>query len=144
MLFQNGDGSSTTKFIDCYRQGAFVLENKKVRADVKSRSFDDAMLRAHGQAVAYVRQLPTGEGRPPFVVVVDVGNIIELYSEFSQTGGAYIPFPDPRSYRILFAALEAFVNKPPYQPCAIACQAGSTRQLYDTDFAGTVPYLKAA
>ncbi len=105
VLFQHGDGSSTTKFIDCYRQGAFVLENKKVRADVKSRSFDDAMLRAHGQAVAYVRQLPAGEGRPPFVVVVDVGNVIELYSEFSQTGGAYIPFPDPRSYRIPLAAL---------------------------------------
>ena len=31
VLFQHGDGSSTTKFIDCYRQGAFVLENKKVR-----------------------------------------------------------------------------------------------------------------
>jgi len=105
VLFQHSDGSSTTKFIDCYRQGAFVLENKKVRADVKSRSFDDAMLRAHAQAVAYVRQLPTGEGRPPFVVVIDVGNVIELYSEFSQTGGAYIPFPDPRSYRIPLAAL---------------------------------------
>ncbi len=65
------------------------------------------MLRAHGQAVAYVRQLPSNEGRPPFVVVVDVGNVIELYSEFSQTGGAYIPFPDPRSYRIPLAALAA-------------------------------------
>ena len=105
MLFQHGDGSSTTKFIDCYRQGAFVLENKKVRADVNSKSFDDAMLRAHGQAVAYVRHLPPSESRPPFVVVVDVGNVIELYSEFSQTGGAYIPFPDPRSYRIPLAAL---------------------------------------
>ena len=105
VLFQHGDGSSTTKFIDCYRQGSFVLENKKVRADVKSRSFDDAMLRAHAQALAYVRNLPGGEGRPPFVVVVDVGNVIELYSEFSQTGGAYIPFPDPRSYRIPLAAL---------------------------------------
>ena len=103
--FHLGDGSSSTKFIDCYRQGAFVLENKKVRAEVKSRGFDDAMLRAHGQAVAYVRNLPAAEGRPPFVVVIDVGNVIELYSEFSQTGGAYIPFPDPRSYRIALASL---------------------------------------
>ena len=63
VLFQHGDGSSTTKFIDCYRQGAFVLENKKVRADVKSKSYDDAMLRAHGQAVAYVRNLPSSETR---------------------------------------------------------------------------------
>ncbi len=30
VLFQHGDGSSTTKFIDCYRRGAFVLENKKI------------------------------------------------------------------------------------------------------------------
>ena len=105
VVFQHGDGSSTTKFIDCYRQGSFVLENKKVRADITSRSFDDAMLRAHAQALAYVRNLPAGEGRPPFVVLVDVGNVIELYSEFSQTGGAYIPFPDPRSYRIPIAAL---------------------------------------
>ncbi len=105
VVFQHGDGSSTTKFIDCYKQGAFVLENKKVRADVKSKTFDDAMLRAHGQAVAYVRNLPPSESRPPFVVIVDVGNVIELHSEFSQTGGAYIPFPDPRSYRIPIAAL---------------------------------------
>ncbi len=58
------------------------------------------MLRAHGQAVQYARGLPAEEGRPPFVVVVDVGRSIELYSEFSRTGGAYIPYPDPRSHRI--------------------------------------------
>ncbi len=48
----------------------------------------------------YVRALPAGEGRPPFVVVVDVGRSIELYSEFSRSGGAYIPYPDPRAHRI--------------------------------------------
>ena len=63
------------------------------------------MLRAHGQAVRYVRALPAGEGRPPFVAVVDVGRSIELYSEFSRSGGAYIPYPDPRSHRIRLADL---------------------------------------
>ena len=62
--------------------------------------WDKAMLRAHGQAVQYARGLPPEEGRPPFVVVVDVGRSIELYSEFSRSGGAYIPYPDPRSHRI--------------------------------------------
>jgi hypothetical protein len=31
--------------------------------------------------------------------VVDVGHCIELYSEFSCTGGIYRPFPDSISYR---------------------------------------------
>jgi hypothetical protein len=44
--------------------------------------------------------LPADEGRPPFLVVIDVGNVIELYAEFTCTGGSYTPFPDPRSHRI--------------------------------------------
>ncbi|MCC6440958.1 MAG: class I SAM-dependent DNA methyltransferase, partial [Rhodanobacteraceae bacterium] len=44
--------------------------------------------------------MPADEGRPPFVVVVDVGRSIELYSEFSRSGATYTPFPDPRSHRI--------------------------------------------
>jgi hypothetical protein len=58
------------------------------------------MFRARGQAEQYARALPTDEGRPPFLIVVDVGHSIELYSEFSQTGGTYVPFPDPKSHRI--------------------------------------------
>lgn len=59
------------------------------------------MMRAFGQAQGYVRALPKNEGRPPFVLVVDVGHTIDIYSEFSRTGGEYIPFPDPASHRIL-------------------------------------------
>jgi hypothetical protein len=58
------------------------------------------MQRARGQAEAYARALPAEEGRPPFLVVVDVGNVIELYAEFSRSGATYTPFPDPRSHRI--------------------------------------------
>lgn len=32
--------------------------------------------------------------------MVDVGQRIELYAEFSRSGGTYTPFPDPRSHRI--------------------------------------------
>jgi hypothetical protein len=34
------------------------------------------------------------------VVIVDVGNAIYTYSEFTRTGGNYVPFPDPRHYEI--------------------------------------------
>ena len=100
ITFHHGDGSTSAGRIDLYRRGAFVLESKKVRAGADTRGFDEALLRARSQAEAYARALPAGEGRPPFVVVVDVGNRIELYSEFSRSGGTYVPFPDPRSHRI--------------------------------------------
>lgn len=38
-------------------------------------------------------------------MVIDVGYTIELYAEFSQTGGIYTPFPDPLTYRIRLADL---------------------------------------
>ena len=58
------------------------------------------MLRARGQAEQYARSLPVAEGRPPFLMVVDVGNAIELYAEFTRSGATYTPFPDPRSHRL--------------------------------------------
>ena len=101
VIFQHGDGTSSEGRIDCYRRGHFVLESKKIKgAPATSKGFDDRMQRARGQAEAYARALPAHEGRPPFVVVVDVGHVIELYAEFSQTGATYTPFPDSRSHRI--------------------------------------------
>ncbi|MDA8261017.1 MAG: class I SAM-dependent DNA methyltransferase [Betaproteobacteria bacterium] len=98
--FRHGDGSSSAGRIDCYRRGCFVLEAKKVGAGGTAKAFDDALLRARSQAENYARALPAGEGRPPFLIVVDVGNVIELYAEFSRSGATYTPFPDPRSHRI--------------------------------------------
>ena len=63
------------------------------------------MIAARGQAEGYARALPTTEGRPPFLVVVDVGHSIELYSEFTRSGGTYVAFPDPQSHRILLKDL---------------------------------------
>jgi hypothetical protein len=34
------------------------------------------------------------------VVVVDVGHSIELFAEFSRTGGTYVPFPEPRRHQL--------------------------------------------
>jgi hypothetical protein len=70
-----------------------------------TKGWDVAMLKAKGQAEQYARALPVAEGWPPFLVIVDVGHAIELYSEFSCTGKSYLPFPDPRAHRILLADL---------------------------------------
>jgi very-short-patch-repair endonuclease len=105
ITFRHGDGSTSPGRIDLYRRGAFVLESKKLKADSRNKGFDEAMLRARSQAENYARALPASEGRPPFVVVVDVGHRIELYSEFSRSGATYTPFPDPRSHRIALADL---------------------------------------
>ena len=103
ITFVHGDGSTSAGRIDCYRRGHFVLEAKKSKAAAHTKSFDDGLLQARSQAENYARALPAHEGRPPFVLVVDVGTVIEVYAEFSQSGATYTPFPDPRSHRIALA-----------------------------------------
>jgi hypothetical protein len=105
VTFHHGDGSTSPGRIDLYRRGHFVLESKKLRKAAQAKGMDEAMLRARSQAEEYARALPAAEGRPPFVIVVDVGNRIELYAEFSRSGATYTPFPDPRSHRIDLADL---------------------------------------
>ena len=101
VIFQNPDGTSSNGFIDLYKRGCFVCEAKQTGKQLDSAGWDSAMLKAHGQAQQYARALPAAEGRPPFLIVVDVGRNIELYAEFTRTGATYVPFPDPRSHRIL-------------------------------------------
>ena len=98
--FRHGDGSESVGFIDLYRRGAFVLEAKKFKPGLAAPGFDAALLRARSQAENYARALPVSEGRPPFVVVVEVGRVIEIYADFTRSGATYIPFPDPRHHRI--------------------------------------------
>lgn len=105
VTFSHGDGSSSAGRIDCYKRGHFVLEAKKLKAGSHTKGFDDGLLRARSQGEGYARALPPEEGRPPFVMVVDVGTVIEVYAEFSRSGGTYTPFPDPRSHRILLSDL---------------------------------------
>ncbi|THD10145.1 class I SAM-dependent DNA methyltransferase [Metallibacterium scheffleri] len=99
VVFRHGDGTESYGYIDLYRRGSFVLEAKDVR-ETGERRYDDRMLRARSQAEGYARALPADEGRPPLLLVVDVGRVIEIYSEFSRSGATYTPFPDPRSHRI--------------------------------------------
>jgi hypothetical protein len=125
VTFRHGDGSSSAGRIDLYKRACFVLEAKqgsdrpatdtlvretsgprrKGTAVRGTRGWDDAMLAARGQAEQYARALPVDEGWPPFLIVVDVGHSIELYSEFTCSGKAYLPFPDPRSFRIRLSDL---------------------------------------
>jgi hypothetical protein len=128
--FVQRDGKKTTGRIDLYRRGCFVLEAKQYAAPAAasaseptstlapdpaparknkiargSEAWDEAMLAARGQAERYARHLPEGEPTPPFLLVVDVGHVFELYADFSQQGKAYLPFPDARAHRIRLADL---------------------------------------
>jgi len=105
ITFSHSDGSTSSGRIDCYRRGHFVLEAKKLKVGVHTKSHGVALLSAQKQAENYARALPAGEGRPPFVLVVDVGKLIEVYSEFSRSGGTYTPFPDTRSHSLKMADL---------------------------------------
>ena len=128
VIFNNGDGTTSTGRIDLYKRGCFVLEAKQgsdrtatspslFTSDSQAiatygrqgrrgmavrgtSGWDVAMRAAKGQAEQYVRALPLAEENPPFIVVVDVGHSFELYSDFSRVGRTYLPFPDARSYRI--------------------------------------------
>lgn len=105
VTFRHPDGSTSHGRIDLYRRGCFVCEGKQTNKGTDTASWDNAMTRAHGQAQQYARALPAEEGRPPFIMLVDVGRSIELHSEFTRSGASYVPYPDPRSYRISLAAL---------------------------------------
>ncbi len=119
-------GGTSTNFLDLYRRAHFVLESKQFTAQKLEQSalelaaidagaltqqkksgpvrgtgsWDDAMIRAKGQAERYVRSLPAEEPNPPFIIVCDVGHSLEIYADFTQNGKAYLPFPDPRTFRI--------------------------------------------
>jgi len=100
VVINQPDGRSNNGFIDLYKRGSFVLEAKQTGKALDSSGWDKAMLKAHNQADQYARALPAEEGRPPFILVVDVGRNIELYAEFSRSGATYTPYPDSRSHRI--------------------------------------------
>lgn len=61
-----------------------------------------------------MRFLPAEEGSPPFVLVVDVGFVFEVYAEFTRTGGNSLPFPSALNNRIpLTGLLKPEVRKQP-------------------------------
>ena len=72
----------------------------------KTAGWDEAMMKARGQAESYARALPASEGWPPFLLVVDVGFSIEVYADFSGLGKTYTPYPDPSSHRVFLPDLQ--------------------------------------
>ena len=119
--------SGTTKFIDFYRKGSFVMEGKQ-GSDKKSKPKDTLqyelatgehfpkdqrvgtarrgtaawvteMMKARQQAENYARNLEADQGLPPFIIVVDVGYIIELYADFSGQG-KYEQYPNKQDHQI--------------------------------------------
>ncbi|WP_029479503.1 DNA methyltransferase, partial [Deinococcus frigens] len=91
------EGATKTKAKPKSRGGK---NTKKGHGTRGTPGWDAFMLRARTQAESYARLLPASEGRPPFVLVVDVGYVIEVYAEFTRTGGTYLAFPDARRHRI--------------------------------------------
>lgn len=124
--FRHDDGGSHPGYIDCYRRGAFVLEAKqsgkrgaggaldpqpqlalfggrgRKAAAASPSTLETLMRNAKRQAENYAKAL---DEWPPFIVVVDVGRAIELWSDFGRQGKAYVPFPDRARYRIEMADL---------------------------------------
>lgn len=123
--FKHPDGSRTAGYLDCYKRDCFVLEAKQSAKRVKpksedqfavipeeaaqqrlghakrgTRSWDNVMVAARRQAADYARALPVEHGYPPFLLVIDVGHVIEVYADFSGQGKNYAHFPDAQSYRI--------------------------------------------
>lgn len=117
--------SQKTGFIDLYRRGSFVMEGKqgsnRKQVDTNqlaltldaaaakgrtghgirgTRKWDDTMLKARNQADRYARAIAREDGWPPFLLVVDVGHVIEVYADFSGQGQGYTQYPDGNRYRI--------------------------------------------
>lgn len=95
---------------EVYEQLSFALERRVGRAAGLNRSdakrkivhaqstttWDALMRAAKRQAENYARAL---DEWPPFLIVADVGNVIELYADFSRQGKNYAQFPDRNSFR---------------------------------------------
>ena len=125
--FKFEDGSASRGRIDLYKRGCFVMEAKQSGKRVKARAadprqtallpedaaqvragaatrgargWDRVMRAAKRQAEDYARALPKEHGWPPFILVVDVGHVFEVYADFSGQGKNYAQFPDRDGYSI--------------------------------------------
>lgn len=129
VTFRHPNGTSSTGRIDCYKRGCFILEAKQSakrrqaldaeqlslagletaqklgHAKRGTKSWDKVMIAARRQAEDYARALPVDHGYPPFLLIVDVGNVIEVYADFSGLGKNYDHFPDRHGYRLSMDAL---------------------------------------
>lgn len=124
VTFHHAGGTTSTGRIDCYKRDCFIWEAKqsakreKARASEQlelagietsqklghakrgTKSWDKVMIAAKQQAEGYARALPDDHDYPPFIMVADVGNVIEVYADFSGQGRNYAHFPDRQNYRL--------------------------------------------
>ncbi|MER9582537.1 DNA methyltransferase [Mesorhizobium sp. M0276] len=117
------DEIASSKRIDLYKKGCFILEAKQSRlpgaknaipgqgalfADEPeqlgkrsvARGWDVMMQNARKQAEEYVYLLDASHPAPPFVIACDVGNAFEVFADFTGTGRAYSQFPDRKGFRV--------------------------------------------
>ena len=121
------DGTTARRRIDLYKRDCFVMEAKQSAKRVETKKvdpeqpelipedatklkpgtatrgtgrWDKVMRAAKRQAEDYARALPKEHGWPPFILVVDVGHVIEVYADFSGQGKNYAQFPDRDGYSI--------------------------------------------
>jgi hypothetical protein len=78
------DGTTTTKFIDLVKEGCFLLEAKDADA---GKSNDLLLRRAFGQVTHYAAFVPGGH--PPYLLVLDVGNVLLVWDRWSGTYGGF-------------------------------------------------------
>ena len=124
VIFRHPNGTTSTGRIDCYKRDCFILEAKQSAKREKAgateqleligidsalklghakrgtKTWDKVMTAARNQAVDYARNLPADHDYPPFILVVDVGNVIEVFADFSGQGRNYAHFPDRQGFRL--------------------------------------------
>ncbi len=125
--------SGQANFIDLYRRGCFVMEGKqgsdKIAKPKNTLQYElmtgqsvpkdqrvgtakrgtaawvTEMMKARQQAERYAHSLETDQGLPPFIIIVDVGYVIELYADFSGQG-KYEQFPNKKDHQIYLKDLK--------------------------------------
>jgi SAM-dependent methyltransferase len=117
------DDITSSRRIDLYKKGSFILEAKQSRLPggrnelpgqtslfgdepetlgrrSVARGWDVMMQNARRQAEGYVFLLDADHPAPPFIITCDVGHAFEIFADFTGTGRAYSQFPDRKGFRI--------------------------------------------
>ena len=120
---RESDEIASSKRIDLYKKGCFILEAKQSRLPGGknalpgqlsmlpdepetlgrrsiARGWDVMMQNARRQAEDYVFLLDVDHPAPPFIITCDVGHAFEIFADFTGTGRAYGQFPDRKGFRI--------------------------------------------
>ena len=67
--------------------------------------WEKTMLSARYQAANYAKAVARQDGWPPFLLIVDVGHVIEIFADFSGQGHGYNQFQDRVRHRVLLEDL---------------------------------------